>query len=131
MKYQTNKAKHIPVFNFVNVCMFCLHVRMYIIYRPGANGGQKRVLDLLEMESQAIVSSHVGDRNLSQVLCKNSQRSKPQNHIPSSTPGCLNGGSLRAYLETGMPVGVIHRGSVSRRNLWRLKESKTKEEETK
>ena len=38
-----------------------------------AFGGQKRVLDPLELELQMVVSHHVGARNQTQVLCKQEQ----------------------------------------------------------
>ena len=40
--------------------LFCLHVSMYTMYMPGAQGGQKRALDYLELELQVVGSSHVG-----------------------------------------------------------------------
>lgn len=52
------------------------------------------------MELQAIVSSHVGDKNQRQVLCENSQRGKPQSQILRPTPAYLNVGPLRAYLRS-------------------------------
>jgi hypothetical protein len=39
----------------------------------GACGGQKRTLDLLDLELLMTVSCHVGARNRTQVLCKSSQ----------------------------------------------------------
>lgn len=39
------------------MCMVVLSTCMYIVFMPGAHRGQKRVLDLLELESQVIVTS--------------------------------------------------------------------------
>lgn len=44
---------------FVGMCITCV---------PGAFGGQKRVLGLLGLEFQMVVSYHVGARNRSWVL---------------------------------------------------------------
>ena len=43
-----------------HVWVFCLHVCCGIMYVPDAGGGQKRVLDHLELESQTVVSCRVG-----------------------------------------------------------------------
>lgn len=44
-------------FKFYFMCMVVLSTCMCIMFMPGAHRGQKRVLDLLELESQVIVTS--------------------------------------------------------------------------
>jgi hypothetical protein len=39
--------------------IICLHVWLYAVCESGAHRGQKRVLDLLELEFQMVVSCHV------------------------------------------------------------------------
>lgn len=49
----------------------CLSVHFYHMH-AGNCEGQKRVLDLMKLELQMVVSLHVGARNLTQVLFKSS-----------------------------------------------------------
>lgn len=44
---------------------------MCVTYVPGSYGGQKRVLNLLELELQMVESCDVAAGTLTQVLCKN------------------------------------------------------------
>lgn len=44
-------------FKFYFMCMVVLSICMCIVFMPDAHRGQKRVLDLLELESQVIVTS--------------------------------------------------------------------------
>lgn len=39
------------------------YIHIYAMYVPGAHGGQKRALDIQELELQKIVSCPVGSRN--------------------------------------------------------------------
>lgn len=39
------------------MCMVVLSTCMYIVFMPGTHRGQKRVLSLLELESQVIATS--------------------------------------------------------------------------
>lgn len=41
----------------------CLHVCMCTVFVPGAQGGQKKALDLLELELQTVVFCRIGARN--------------------------------------------------------------------
>ena len=52
----------------------CVHV--YYIH-AGARGGQKRVLDPLEVELQMFVSYHIGSGKQALVLCKNNKCFNP------------------------------------------------------
>lgn len=42
--------------------MFCLHVCLCTMYMPDSQGGQKKVLDSLKLESQTVENHHVGAR---------------------------------------------------------------------
>jgi hypothetical protein len=53
--------------------MFCLHVCLSTSYLSSASGGQKRIPDSIELESQPVVSCNVGAGNWTQVLWKSSQ----------------------------------------------------------
>ena len=58
----------------ISVCMcFCLHVFLCLVSIPGDHRGQKKAVNLLELESQIVVSFPVCPENQSQVLCKSSQ----------------------------------------------------------
>lgn len=67
---------HIFVICVMHVCM--MHVRMYIWTTCilDAHEGQKRVLDVLELELWMAVSHHVGSGNQTPVLCMSSQHSQ-------------------------------------------------------
>lgn len=54
------------------LCAMCVLLCAYHVL-PGTCGGQRKVLDPLEMESEMVVSFHVGSGNLAQVLWKSSQ----------------------------------------------------------
>lgn len=43
---------------------------MHTMHVPSACTGQKRVLNVLKLESQVVVSSHTGAENQVWVLCK-------------------------------------------------------------
>lgn len=47
----------------------------------GARRSQKKALGTLELESQSVISSHIGARNQRQALRRSSQRSCPLNHL--------------------------------------------------
>lgn len=42
--------------------MFCLHVSKWTVCMPDHHGGQKRVLEPLELDLEEVVSGHVGVR---------------------------------------------------------------------
>lgn len=48
--------------------VFCLHVCMHTARVPGDLRGQKRALDLVELEVMMVVSPHVGARNATWLL---------------------------------------------------------------
>lgn len=52
------------------VWVSCLHICLHIPCAPGAQGGQKAALDLLDLELQKVVSCHVGAENWTRVLCR-------------------------------------------------------------
>lgn len=63
-------------------CMYvCIHIFMCTTSLPGALGGQKWVLDTLELESQRVVNHHVSAENQAQVLCESSKCSQPLGHL--------------------------------------------------
>lgn len=57
MKEQQGKMSFEDLFLFG---VLCLHVCMCTLCMSGANDGQKRFLDPLEMEPQRIMSRHMG-----------------------------------------------------------------------
>lgn len=50
----------------------CLYVCICNTYVPGASGGQKKVLNLLEVALQVVVNCHGGDGNRTTVIWKSS-----------------------------------------------------------
>lgn len=49
---------------------FCLLVSLCTMFGPGARKDQKRVLDLLELETEIIITNRVSVENPTLVLCK-------------------------------------------------------------
>ena len=52
-----------------------LCVSICTVYMPGAGRGQKRALDLLELELQMVVNCYVDAGNGTWVICKSSKYS--------------------------------------------------------
>lgn len=65
--------------------IFFLHVCMCTVSVPGAQGGQKKLLNALELQPQVSVS-HVDARNQTLGLCKNTKCSKPRSSLSLSSP---------------------------------------------
>jgi hypothetical protein len=57
---QLEPFENCSYFLILCVWLFCLHVYLCTMYVPGAQGGQKRALDSLELKLQTVVSHSVG-----------------------------------------------------------------------
>lgn len=66
-------ASYVNGFWNVYWCFVLLHVYMCAIWVSDASGGQKRVLDSLELKSQRIVGHYMAAGNWTGIFCKNSQ----------------------------------------------------------
>lgn len=63
--------------------MFCLHTCLNTICVSGALRGQKRALDLLQLELQTFMSHYVGARNWTRVPCWSSKHILLLSHLCS------------------------------------------------
>lgn len=68
------------MFALINVCML-----QYTTWVTGAQRGQKRMSDLLELKLQIVMSHHMGARKQSRVLWESSQWSALLTYIISSS----------------------------------------------
>lgn len=62
---ESSHSFHIAVLFFIALFIFCirvfgLHVCLYTAHVSGAHGGQKRIVNPLELELQMVVSCHMG-----------------------------------------------------------------------
>lgn len=57
----------------IRVYLFYMYKCLGCVYVHGNTRSQKRVLDLLELELQMVVSHYIGTTNKTQVLCENSK----------------------------------------------------------
>lgn len=62
---------------FLFICVFCLCACLCTMYMPGAHRSQKKASVPLELEIQMVVHCHVGAKNWTQFLKKNSLRVEP------------------------------------------------------
>lgn len=60
---------------YLCVRVFYLNICVHTTCIPTATGGQMRAPDTLELESQMVVTHHMGAGNRNQVFCKSSQYS--------------------------------------------------------